>query len=76
MLFFTENMSVNNALELNKSKLFLFDMQRMQLFLLDEMHLLMQLSNVRQLTRFWNSFHQSYRNKIFFFSSMEMQTEN
>jgi hypothetical protein len=67
MQFFTENMSVNNASELNKRKLFLFYMQRMQLFLLDEMHLLMQLSNARQLTRFWNYFHQSYRNKIFFF---------
>ena len=53
-------------------------MQRMQIFILDAMHLLMQLSNARQLIRFWDSFHRIYRNKIFLFEKVQwwIQGEN
>ena len=50
----------------------------MQLFILDAMHLLMQLSDERQLIRFWDSFHRIYRNKIFLFEKVQwwIQGEN
>jgi hypothetical protein len=51
MQFFTENMSVNNASELNKQTLY-FLYAKNATFLLVEMHLPMKLSNARQLTRF------------------------